>query len=240
MMVVAYLKDGPAGGGGAAEGLKQGIEARPGVKKAEYVSKESALSTLKAGLKGHEGLLEGVPAGILPASFEITLDPSYINPESVHPVVERLKAMDAVEDVEYGAEFVAKFSAFLRFMEVFTLAIGLFLASATVFIISNTIRLTVYARKDEIEVMRYLGESNLFIKIPFFMEGVTAGGLGGLISLAILELGRYVLGLYIPPSFVFVIENTFPFISLTGLVVLCGFFLGGVGSIVSMGRFLRV
>ncbi|MBI5599679.1 MAG: ABC transporter permease [Deltaproteobacteria bacterium] len=256
--VVAYVKEGiktgpsgtagwpsgtaggPPGAANWTEALKKTVEATPGVKDVTFISKEGALAALRAELKGHEGVLEGVAPDILPASFEIILDPSYVNPDGVRSVVERLRAIDGIFAVEYGAEWVERFSSFMRFMEIFTFVIGAFLAAATLFIISNTIRLTVYARRHEIEVMRYLGASGAFIKVPFLVEGMASGVMGGALSLGILFLGRYAAGRHIPQYFIFIIENPFPLWKLSGGLMMAGLLLGGAGSLVSLGRFLKV
>jgi len=236
-IVSAYIKDEALREG--VEGLKKEIEAVSGVREVIFVSKQGALSSLKAGLKGFEGILEGVEADILPASFEIRIDPSYINPDGIKSIVSRLKKMERLEDVEYGAEWVERFSALLKFIEIFALVIGVFLAAATLFIISNTIRLTVFARKDEIEVLRYLGGSDVFVKMPFFIEGMMAGAGGGLIAFGIILLGRYILSIHVPAHFLFIIADPFSLPFLLGILILSGLFFGGIGSIVSLARFLK-
>ncbi|MDO8426893.1 MAG: hypothetical protein Q7T24_05205, partial [Deltaproteobacteria bacterium] len=120
------------------------------------------------------------------------------------------------------------------------LIIGVFLAAATIFIISNTIRLTVYARKDEIEIMRLVGASTLFVKVPFFIEGALQGLLGGVLALVVLGAGRYLLLSNIPPYFSFVADVPFPAYVVFGLLVVAGVIMGVAGSLISMGRFLKV
>lgn len=232
--VIAYIKDSAS-----VDKLKESVEKIQGVKSVEFVSKEKALKELKDGLKGHETVLEGVDTNPLPASFEIKIG-DYKNPAQVNAVVEQLKQMDWVEEVQYSREWVEKVSAFLKFVELAALMIGVFLAAATIFIISNTIRLAVYARKDEIEILRLVGASDSFIKIPFFVEGVAQGFLGGAIALFILGAGRYILLSKIPPYFAFAAVFPIPAPLLFVILVFAGILMGVVGTFISMGKFLKV
>lgn len=222
------------------KGLERKILTVEGVDEIRFISKEMAFEELKEELKGHEGILEGVDKDTLPASFEIRIEESYMEPNKVRYMVERLRRLEGVEEVQYGSEWVERFSAFLNFIELSALIVGLFLAVATIFIISNTIRLTVYARKDEIEIMRLVGASNLFIKIPFFIEGVCYGLMGGVMATGMLFAGKYLLTLKIPSYFHFVVELPFSVSTLLFMLVLSGIFMGVVGSLLSLGRFLRI
>ncbi len=236
--IVVYVKDWGVKHG--APNLKDRVEKIKGVESVVYISKKQAFEILEKELKGHEEVLEGVSKNVLPASLEIKISETFLNPEGINAIVKNLKKIEWVEDVEYGTEWVEKFSAFVRFMAIAAIGIGFFLTAATIFIISNTIRLTVYARKDEIEVMRYLGATDTYIKIPFFVEGMIAGGGGGVIALFILLLGRYVLGLYIPAYFAFILESPFTTVMVLIVLTIAGLVIGGVGSLVSLGRFLKV
>lgn len=234
--IIAYVKDGAAD----PEALRKELLKIPGVGSAEYVSKDKALKELKDELKGHESILEGVDANPLPASFEIKLSDSFKDPSFISSAAQRLKALNWVEDVQWNREWVEKFSAFLRFIELAALIIGVFLGAATIFIISNTIRLTVYARKDEIEIMRLVGASTLFVKVPFFLEGALQGLLGGVLALLMLWAGQYLLLSNVPAYFRFVADVPFPAYMVFGFLVAAGVVMGVTGSLISMGKFLKV
>ncbi|MDH4228057.1 MAG: ABC transporter permease [Deltaproteobacteria bacterium] len=235
--VIAYIKPGVRVD---PDELVKAAKRLDGVKDALFVSEEEALKILKADMKGSEALLDGVSPGVLPASLEITFNPEAVTPERMAKVASAIKAVPAIEDVQYGADWVEKFSAFLRFIKIFASVLGVFLVMATIFVISNTIRLSVYTRKDEIEVMSYLGATQGFIKTPFLLEGVLSGAAGGVLALSIMALGRYVFSLYIPSSLAFVLDLSFSVYALLAVLALSGALLGGVGSLVSMGRFLKV
>lgn len=233
--IVAYIKDGPE----TPEAIKEIVRAIPGVSSVEFVSKERALAELKEELKGHQAVLEGVDSNPLPASVEIKVGGIYRNPAAVSTVVSRLKQMSWVEDVQFNREWIEKISALLGFVELAALFMGVFIAGATVFIISNTIRLAVYARKDEIEIMRLVGASDRFIKVPFFIEGVVQGFMGGVIALLITGAARYIVVASIPPYFNFIVQTPFPLPVIVVMLISAGVLMGVAGSLISMARFLK-
>jgi cell division transport system permease protein len=214
------------------------VEAVEGVRSVKYVSSESALSELK-GEFGGQDLFTGIESAMLPASFEVLIAPEYREPESLAGVVAGLKRLKWVESVEYSAEWAATLSSVLKFVEVAALVFGLFLAVATIFIITNTIRLTVYARRDEIEVMRLVGASDLFIKAPFFIEGVVQGLFGGLISFGLLLLWRWILAANIPGYLSFMVVLPASTVTLLVILVLAGVAAGVAGSFISMAKFMK-
>ena len=234
--IVVYVNDSAGAG---PEELRRQVLGVGGVKDVRYVSKEEAFEELKREMKGHEGVLEGINKGVLPASVEIQVLEEYMDPEKLQGMVESLGKLPWAEDIQYSQEWMKKFSGVLRFIEAAALFLGIFLAAATVFIITNTIRLTVYARRDEIEIMRLVGASDLFIKMPFYMEGVIQGVVGGFIALGILAVGRAMLASRIPAYLAFVVEVPVPAHILLLMLVLAGIGMGISGSLISMGRFLK-
>jgi len=136
---------------------------------------------------------------------------------------------------------VEKFSTALAVIRLIGLIIGAFLLMATIFIVSNTIRLTVYAKKEELEISKLLGATDFFIKLPFYIEGLIQGFTGSAISIAALYI--------IYSFFVTGIENSIGagsfqigFLSPSSIIYLIagGMLLGIFGSLVSIGRFLKV
>ena len=177
--VIVYLKDGASSDAASVNKFSQTLGRVIGVRSSRYVSSEAAFSELKAALKGHEKVLEGFGAKRLPASFEISLDPSHAASDGSSAAFPELKAalgrLDWVDEVSYNEEFMAKLASLIRFIEFAALFTGLFLAGGTVFMVSNTIRLAVYARQDEIEILSLNGASGVYIKTPFLIEGIAQG-----------------------------------------------------------------
>lgn len=236
--IIAYVKDGHSAGDGTA--LKKSIKGIPGVKGATYISRDAAFEELERELKDHASILKGVDKKALPASVEITVDEDHRSTESLSSMVEAIRKLAWVDEVTYSKEWADRFTSFVNFLELAALVIGAFLAVATLFIISNTIRLTVYARREEIEIMRLVGASDRFIKFPFFIEGVVQGIIGGVVALGFLAAGRALVGLKIPPYLDFALDFPTSVPVFLAFLVAAGMVLGVAGSFISMTRFLKI
>lgn len=223
--------------------LRSAITAIPGTSKIAYVSRDEALKRFKGRLRGQETLLEGVRSEVLPTSLEITLKQSHRETRGVESYVASLKRISGISEVQYGEEWVRRFNTFLNFMRLLGALLGGFLVVAVLFIVSNTIKLTIYARRDELEVMSLVGATRLFIKAPFLIEGVLQGGAGALLAMALL-LGLYEGFLHNAGSFLTFNPTTaglaFLPIEYVGGIILAGIVLGFVGSITSLKRFITV
>ena len=143
--------------------------------------------------------------------------------------------------IQYGEEWVRRFNTFLTFMRLVGALVGGFLLVAVIFIVSNTIRLTIYARRDELEVMSLVGATRMFIKMPFLVEGILQGLAGGLLSLLLL-VSVYLLFLHNAANFLSFNPATsglsfLPIEFMLGLV-LAGALLGFLGSLTSLRRFM--
>ena len=207
-----------------------------------YVSKERALITLKKSLHNQNGILDNLDDNPLPASFEIQLKEEYKNLQSVKAFVAMVKGIDGVNDAEYGQEWLEKFSAFISMVKLVGVSIGCFLLLATIIIISNTIKLTIYSRREEIEIMKLVGATNFFIQIPFFLEGFIQGFSASLLSLGILYISYKILisKIIIDYSlYLGYLDLIFLPQKLVIELILLGIFLGLFGCAFSMGRFLK-
>lgn len=239
--ISAYLKRGLTLAEG--EALAAQAKAWAEVEVARYLPSELAMEEFKASL-GEDGvLLEGLPPDVLPASLEITLHPHPWTGTEVQAIGARLKGLSGVEDVRYGQEELDRVNALLSFARVGTLVLGFALCLATILIVSNTIRLTVYARRDEIDIMSLVGATNAFVRAPFVLEGAIQGLLGGglaVASLVVLENGLRV-GLERGLSYAYgPIELSVVPLELYIYLLILGLVLGLVGSLLAVGKFLRV
>jgi cell division transport system permease protein len=219
------------------------INAITGTAKVGYVSRDEALKRFKSRLRGQETLLEGVRPEILPTSFEIALKRSNRDTQAVEAYVTMLKRVPGITEVQYGEEWVRRFNTFLNFMRMVGALLGAFLVVAVLFIISNTIKLTIYARRDELEVMSLVGATRFFIKAPFLIEGVMQGGAGALIAIGLL-LGLYEGFLHNAGSFLTFNPTTsglaFLPLEYVGGILLAGVVLGFIGSFSSLKRFISI
>ncbi len=215
----------------------------PQIENATYVSKEKAFDILKESLQDQDGMLESLEENPLPASLEIQLKEEFRNPQSLRATVYKVKKISKISDVEYGQDWLERFSAFISIVKLVGISIGGFLMLATILIISNTIKLTIYSRKEEIEIMKLVGATNFFIQVPFFLEGLIQGLAGSLLALGILYISYKIFivkvisdySLYLGASnLVFLPQN------LVVALICFGILLGIVGCALSMGRFLKV
>lgn len=163
------------------------------VEKVVYVSSGEAMKRFRNRLAVDAELLDGVDPNVLPASLEISLQQGFRNQQAVDGFVERLKKNSDWRDIHYGRDWVERFDAVVRLLRLVGTSIGAVLLFSAFFIISNTIRLMFVARRDEIEVMRLVGATPLYISLPFLLEGAIQGAIGG--ALAILfGYGMFVAG----------------------------------------------
>ena len=241
VQVTVFLSDGIRSD--RTEELKEAILGLPEVREVNYRSKDEALRELEERLRGQKGLLKGLPRNPLPASFTIRLKPDFQNAQGVQRLVAKLPKGPEIADVQYGTEWIERFSAFLGFFEILSVIVGAIFLVATVLVISNTIHLNIFARREEIEIMRLVGATGFLIRAPFYLEGILQGLLGAALALGLL-FGIYHLFLVeLYDSFQGVLGQ-FP-LQFLSIEQVAGFILGGIvlgwlGTQVSVGRYLRV
>lgn len=223
--------------------LKARIQGLPGTDRITFVDKEDAMRRFRDRLKGQEALLEGIPADVLPASFEISLKGDWRRSDAVEAYVGRLKKIPGVGEVQYGEEWVRRYTTFMAFMRMVGLLLGGFLFLSAMFIVSNTIKLTIYSRKEELEILGLVGATRLFIKAPFLIEGVIQGVGGGAIALVVLA-GFYFGFLHnagnfltFNPADVGLVFLPFPYLCA---ILGGGILLGFLGSLTSLKRFVTI
>jgi cell division transport system permease protein len=238
--VTVFLEDGITGEQLAL--LRKRIQSERAVKGMTYISKAEALQQFKRELQGKESLLEGLGENPIPASLQLRVHEPYQTPEALKQLTASLSRVEGVEDVMYGQEWVDRLSAVIRLLRLLGLGVGLALGLASLLIVSNTIRLAVYARAEEIEVMRLVGASQLHVRAPFLLEGMIQGTLSAGLALLLLY-GAYRATLWqlqVTPGQIFGIGvGSFLELRWAVLMVVSGAGVGAFGSLISVGRFLR-
>lgn len=156
-----------------------------GVARVELVTREAALQRFRDRLGGG-ALLEALEENPLPASIEVTLAPGGDRAEEAGAVAAALRALPGVEEVAGGEAWVEGYARALALVRGAGLGLGAILALATLLIVANTIRLAVYARRDELDILALVGASRTFLRVPYLLEGVIQGTLGGLLGVALL------------------------------------------------------
>ncbi len=229
--VVAYLAPGLAQE--PRDALMQRALALPGVETVEYVSAEEAALRFRAAQPERAVLLDGPEESPLPASLELRLAASERSAEPVRAVSEALAALPGVAEIGSGNEWIAGYAQAVALIRGIGLAIGVVLGIATLLIVANTIRLSILARRDEIDILRLVGASRSYVAAPFLLEGLLEGVLGGGIGLALLWAGWSGLAPMLRGGLLLLIGDTTPeFLSLGGAawLVASGGVLGLGGS----------
>lgn len=237
VQVCVYLSDDAAAN---AEALRAQLLARPEVARVEYVSKESALVEFKAMLGPEDGVLDGLDENPLPASFTVRLKDNARELEQVKALAAELSSWPGVEEADYGGPWLAGFTSAVRAAQAAIIALGLLIGAAVALIIGNTVRLTVYSRKEEIEIMRLVGAGHVLIRAPFMLEGMLAGG--GAASLAIAALYLLYRGLLAGRPLPGILAGFNPvFISTSPLLALiaAGTILGAAASLTKFSNLFK-
>jgi cell division transport system permease protein len=207
----------------------------------DFISKDDALKSLRKQLRDKAGLLDGLGENPLPASLEIVLSRDVSGDSLAYELKTRLERIDGVDEVQYSQEWIKRFQAIMGAVKIIGLVFGGLLFLAALFIITNTVKLTIYARKDEIEILKLVGATNRFVKVPFLIEGSIQGFLGGSVALIILFLVYVAMVTKVDLSIGFAsLDVIFLSPQSIFLVLLMSSSIGFIGSTVSLGRFFRI
>ena len=186
VQVVVYLS--PELGEQGRADLVARIKGQTVVKGVEERTSEEALIRFKGLFPDLAAIPEEIGETPFPPSIEVSLKPELATAPIVSNLIESWRKFAGVDDVHYDAILVNRLSAFVGLVRGLALVLGLVLAVASGFTIANVIRLSVYSREDEIEIMRLVGASKGFIRGPFLVEGSLSGAFGGLLASGLLAL----------------------------------------------------
>lgn len=223
-----------------AELLMAQIEKQDGVTDTIYRSKKEALQILKERWGESGYLLDSLGKNPLPASILISVE----SLDNAGEVAAYAGTLEGIEDVQYYQETVEKLTKITNFLQIGALIIMAFLVVVSVVVVSNTVKLTVFAREKEIRIMRYVGATNWFIRGPFLAEGIMIGVLAALVSTGLIAIiydrlveaiGAQVLAIVSMP----LISTGYLTINLLIIFLALGMSIGACGSIISMRRFLE-
>lgn len=224
--------------------VQKRLDGEMAVRDVTYLSKKEALADFRRKIRGQESLLEGLKTNPLPASFQLRIREQYQTADVLGHLAASLKRMEGIEDVLYGQEWVERLTSLIEVMKILGIVIGGVLGVASLFIVANTIRMAVYARAQEIEIMRLVGATRAYIQIPLILEGALQGGLGAALALGLLyalfrgtlwQLGTTASMIFAGTELTQFLEAEYR-MAMVGL----GALLGGVGSLVAVRRFLKV
>jgi cell division transport system permease protein len=224
-------------------GLAARLQAKQGVERTVVVTPLEALERFKSRGSAAAALVEGVSEDVLPAVIEVHLRGGFTDLQNVERLAGEIRAIPGLVDVDYGKQEFERLAALLELLRIGGLIAGLLVAAATAFIISNTIRLTVFARRDEIIILRLVGATAWFVRMPFLIEGALWGIAGGGIAAAGLWLSDLLLAPRLSVAIADVVGGLdlhlfMPEVAL-GLLA-AGMVVGIAGSALAVGRFLDV
>lgn len=235
--MTVYLKDGLTTD--QVMGIGKYLKAQPGMKEIKFTNKDQAMKDFRERMGDQQGLLDAINGNPLPASYQM----SFQTPEQLKTAAEVVAKYQGVETVQYGKDIIEQLYKVAQVIRLSGIVLIIFLAGAELFIISNTIRLTVFARRREIQIMKYVGASNGFIRWPFLFEGMVIGFLGsGFASLILWEGYKTVVSEMAAAGLVFIpMIPLLPFMGYTTLIILAaGIVIGVMGSAISLRKYMKV
>ncbi len=225
------------------EELGNKIRQVDGVNKATFNSKEDALATVKTWLGTHQDLITGYDEdNPFPASYFVTLTDLTKNKD----VQDQIKSLDGVEEITSNNDTISNLASVANGIQIVTIILLLLLVIISIFIISYTIKLTVYARRREISIMKYVGATNGFIRGPFVVEGIIIGVISAFITLGVVGLvynttiSKVLTSNVIQRMSISLYSFSDLFIKVLFVYLVLGIGIGILGSIISMRKYLKV
>jgi len=202
-----------------------------------FISKERSYEEIKKTLGSNAMILDVFKENPLPSSFELKLKRGYLDPLSVKEKAAQIRQLDGVQEVQYGEKWLSSLNTIAKTIKLGSIIFGAAIFIAVTFITYSTIKILLNRRKDEIETLKLLGASGSFIRLPFLIEGLFIGTLGGVISsLAILGIYSFIMYKMVEflPAIKFVVTSLPSFIYL--IIPLGGAVMSLIGSFIAIGK----
>lgn len=218
------------------------LEGSSRIESVRFINKNAAMDQFREKFPELQDIVDSLEDNPFPPTFEAVIKDEFITSESTLDFLHNLESFPGIDEVQFHRDWVEKVQSFGRLTRAVGLFLGGILIMASFFIISNVIRLNVFARKDEIEILRLTGASNMFIRIPFIAEGMIMGALGGVFSLLVLLILIKIFPVYLGTSLGALSEFiNFRHLSSSQVIsiILVGAGIGVLGSISSLSKFLK-
>lgn len=217
---------------GELQNLDRFLREHPGVRDVRFLTRDDALARFRAELDQKEYLLEALETNPLPDTFEVALFDDWKTTERISQLASLLEGMAGVDEVKWGKEWVGRLNRIIVVLVLVDMFLGIVVALSSMVVVANTVKLTLIARRDMIQLMKMVGATIGVIRRPFVIEGVLQGGMAALLATALLLLLTSFLAGRVPELIALSIPRF-------GAFILFGAFLGGLGSAVSLHGFLR-
>ncbi len=194
LKLVAFTSAGAASTSAEVEALRERLRALPGVAALRYVPPDEAMARLRGDLGEDADVLDGMTKNPLPGSFELVVAAERRDPATLRALAATVGGVPGVSEVRFGEAWVEGYARVVRTVEWLGAGLGAFLVLVLGAIVAATVRLSLHARADEIQIQRLVGAGGLFVRLPFYLEGALQGGLAALAAL-LLQRGLYALGM---------------------------------------------
>ncbi len=231
MRIYVYLEDG------TSEAVSRGINMQllriEGVEEVVFVSRDEALTSFRRALGDNKDMLDALESNPLPDAYRVKIKPEYIRSEYLEGMRAEAEKWTGVEEVRYGERWLERGERLVKGFYFTDLAIGIIIFLSVIFVIANTVRLTVLSRRKTIEVAKLVGATNAYIRTPFLIEGALQGVVASFLAVGLLAVIYSFAKRYLPGILFLRGDAIFAF------VVLCAV-LGALGSYSAMRRFLKV
>ena len=220
--------------------IKEKIVKIEGIREIRFISKNAALKHLKKQMKRHSSLFENLKENPLPDAFEIQTIWENQTIKNLEKIARKIEKISFVKDVEYGEKWFQRFNNLYSFFRFTGYSLSCLFFMAVIFIVANTIRLILYSRGEEIGIIRLVGATDNFIKIPFYLEGIIQGVLGGIIGLVILFIAFILISSSISQEFsAEALTIRFLSFSVATFIVIFTIIVGWLGSYLSLRHFFK-
>lgn len=239
LRLIIYLEDDP--GPEMQEQLRRKITNFDRVEDIIFVSREEAYKRFSEQLGNHSDVLDDIPQDFLPASVEVIPLKNLRSLNQIKLFSQYLANLPGTLKVQYGQEWVERFYYFTRLLSIVVVLSGSLLILTTIFMVSYTIRLTIFGRQAELELLKLVGATNNYIRTPFLIEGVLQGFIGsslGIFSLFLLY--QWIKGHFSGPGLLELFSFTFFSPEVILAIIIVSIILTTAGSFTSIQKFLRI
>lgn len=221
------------------EGLKTQIQGMPGVASVTVVTKDQALTDFGKTMGGSQSNLLSDLGGTNPFPDKLTVKAT--DPQKVKALAETVSALPKVDNVRYGQGFVDKLLNFTKWLRWIGLGVVAAFGIAAIVLISINVKMNVFSRRREIQIMKLVGASNSFVRWTFIIEGLALGFVGGTLAAGIVGMGYNWIIMYVKSTLTFlpVVQNATLFRQVSVGLLLAGMAMGALGSGLSLQKFLR-
>jgi cell division transport system permease protein len=231
LRIYVYLEDGI--GNGESRDIQYRLLGMRGVEEVVFISRDEAMDNFKQALGSDSDVLDALEDNPLPDAYRMKLGPDFYRSEILAGMAREIEEWKGIEEVRYGRRWFERGEQLVKGFYVTDLGIGLIVFFSVVFVISNTVRLTILSRRRTIEVMKLVGATNAYIQVPFIIEGALQGVFAALIAVGLLG-AIFIFAKRYLPGLIFISSGT-----AVEFVIFCAL-LGALGSYMAMRRFLKI